>query len=294
MKKKLHFHYQLYDCYISFGLWIQLIWQSVLLVIRRILRFFKRIMMYLKTYIPILICIVLFEFAIIPIGINLKKYGSWMDGFWDLRLFMLTSILISTVVGIFSGETKRHKELIEQYSTYESFKFASEKFIFSLGCIADFMIEIDLFLSEEKFDDFYTQLKEKMKESLPQIKNKVVKDKHLLYSTEKIPRIMAIKIYFEQYYRALNNTNNSLLTHKYIGDIKHALNQIDCIFNELKAEYLFIEEQKEGYTDIQLLKFIDSLSRAIYPAIADIRKPWRWDIRINKRIYTIICKSQEN
>ena len=294
MKKKLHFHYQLYDGYISFGLWIQLIWQSVLLVIRRILRFFKRIMMYLKTYIPILICIVLFEFAIIPIGINLKKYDSWMDGFWDLRLFMLTSILISTVVGIFSGETKRHKELIEQYSTYESFKFASEKFIISLGCIADFKIEIDLFLSEEKFDDFYTQLKEKMKESLPQIKNKVVKDKHLLYSTEKIPRIMAIKIYFEQYYRALNNTNNSLLTHKYIGDIKHALNQIDCIFNELKAEYLFIEEQKEGYTDIQLLKFIDSLSRAIYPAIADIRKPWRWDIRINKKIYTIICKSQEN
>ncbi len=194
--------------------------------------------MYLKTYIPILICIVLFEFAIIPIGINLKKYGLWMDGFWDLRLFMLTSILISTVVGIFSGETKRHKELIEQYSTYESFKFASEKFIISLGCIADFKIEIDLFLSEEKFDDFYTQLKEKMKEPLPQIKNKVVKDKHLLYSTEKIPRIMAIKIYFEQYYRALNNTNNSLLTHKYIGDIKHALNQIDCIFNELKAEYL--------------------------------------------------------
>ncbi len=250
--------------------------------------------MYLKTYILILICIVLFEFAIIPIGINLKKYGSWMDGFWDLRLFMLTSILISTVVGIFSGETKRHKELLEQYSTYESFKFASEKFIISLGCIADFKIEIDLFLSEEKFDDFYTQLKEKMKEPLPQIKNKVVKDKHLLYSTEKIPRIMAIKIYFEQYYRALNNTNNSLLTHKYIGDIKHALNQIDYIFNELKAEYLFIEEQKEGYTDIQLLKFIDSLSRAIYPAIADIRKPWRWDIRINKKIYTIICKSQEN
>ena len=250
--------------------------------------------MYLKTYIPILICIVLFEFAIIPIGINLKKYDSWMDGFWDLRLFMLTSILISMVVGIFSSETKRHKELLEQYSTYESFKFASEKFIFSLGCIADFMIEIDLFLSEEKFDDFYTQLKEKMKESLPQIKNKVVKDKHLLYSTEKILRIMAIKIYFEQYYRALDNTNNSLLTHKYIGDIKHALNQIDYIFNELKAEYLFIEEQKEGYTDIQLLKFIDSLSRAIYPAIADIRKPWRWDIRINKRIYTIICKSQEN
>lgn len=294
MKKKLHFHYQLYDGYISFGLWIQLIWQSVLLVIRRILRFFKRIIMYLKTYIPILICIVLFEFAIIPIGINLKKYDSWMDGFWDLRLFMLTSILISMVVGIFSSETKRHKELLEQYSTYESFKFASEKFIFSLGCIADFMIEIDLFLSEEKFDDFYTQLKEKMKESLPQIKNKVVKDKHLLYSTEKILRIMAIKIYFEQYYRALDNTNNSLLTHKYIGDIKHALNQIDYIFNELKAEYLFIEEQKEGYTDIQLLKFIDSLSRAIYPAIADIRKPWRWDIRINKRIYTIICKSQEN
>lgn len=133
-----------------------------------------------------------------------------------------------------------------------------------------------------------------MKEPLPQIKNKVVKDKYLLCSTEKIPRIVVIKIYFEQYYRALDNTNNSLLTHEYIGSIKHALEQMDYIFNKLKAKLLFIEEQKECFTDIQLLKFIDSLSRVIYPSIADIRRPWRWDVRINNRIYTIICKLQEN
>ena len=255
MKKKLHFRYQLYDCYISFEVWMQLIWQRVLLVIRRIFRLCKRIMVHLKTYIPILICIVFFELAVIPIGISLKKYNSWIDGFWDLRLFMLTSILISMVVGVFSSEMKRHKELLDQYSTYESFKFASQNFILSLGCIADFKVEIDLFLSEEKFDDFYSQLKEKMKEPLPQIKNKVVKDKYLLYSTEKIPRIVAIKIYFEQYYRALDNTNNSLLTHEYIGSIKHALKQMDYIFNELKAELLFIEEQKECYTAFKIYRF---------------------------------------
>lgn len=48
MKKKLHFWYQLYDCQLSFGLWIQLIWQRVLLVIRRIFRFLINIKKYMK------------------------------------------------------------------------------------------------------------------------------------------------------------------------------------------------------------------------------------------------------
>lgn len=56
------------------------------------------------------------------------------------------------------------------------------------------------------------------------------------------------------------------------------------IHNELQMERLLIEEQKSCYTDIQLLKFVDGISRVIYPAIADLRHPWRWDIGKNNKI----------
>ena len=34
----------------------------------------------------------------------------------------------------------------------------------------------------------------------------------------------------------------------------------------------------------ELLKFVDGISRVIYPAIADLRHPWRWDIGKNNKI----------
>ena len=75
-----------------------------------------------------------------------------------------------------------------------------------------------------------------------------------------------------------------MLTNEFIGPIEHAIEQIDSIHNELQMERLLIEEQKSCYTDIQLLKFVDGISRVIYPAIADLRHPWRWDIGKNNKI----------
>jgi len=107
-------------------------------------------------------------------------------------------------------------------------------------------------------------------------------------ANKKLPREVVIKIYFEQYFRALNNVNNALLTNQFIGPVEHAIEQIDYIYNELQAERLLIEEQAAGYTDKQLLKFIDAVSRGIYPAVADLRHPWRWDIKRNDKMTQII------
>ena len=62
---------------------------------------------------------------------------------------------------------------------------------------------------------------------------------------------------------------------------------IDYIYNEVLAEMLLIEK-KDNYSDVQLLRFIDVISRCIYPAIADIRRPWRWDIKINIKMRDIL------
>lgn len=195
-----------------------------------------------------------------------------------------TSLMIATVIGIIDSESKRHKVLLKQYETYERLKYKSEQFVCSLCEVANFQSDMNIFLSEKNFDMFYQKLIEYMEQDLPKIQQKVISDIFLNYSTKELSRELAIKMYFEQYSRALNNVNYALLTNEFIGPIEHAIEQIDSIHNELQMERLLIEEQKSCYTDIQLLKFVDGISRVIYPAIADLRHPWRWDIGKNNKI----------
>lgn len=98
-------------------------------MLKRILRFGKRIIWYMKDIIPIIMCGIIFELIVIPIGLFLNKYKSWIDGIWDLRTFLLTSVLIAIVLKIYSSESERHKSLTKQYEVYESFKYASQRFV---------------------------------------------------------------------------------------------------------------------------------------------------------------------
>ena len=100
----------------------------------------KKISCLFEKIYPIILCVTLFEVIIIPIGIQLEKYESWIDGFWDLRNFMLTSLMIATVIGIIDSESKRHKVLLKQYETYERFKYNSEQFVCSLCEVANFQV----------------------------------------------------------------------------------------------------------------------------------------------------------
>lgn len=184
---------------------------------------------------------------------------------------MLTSLMIATVIGIIDSESKRHKVLLKQYETYERLKYKSEQFVCSLCEVANFQSDMNIFLSEKNFDMFYQKLIEYMEQDLPKIQQKVISDIFLNYSTKELSRELAIKMYFEQYSRALNNVNYALLTNEFIGPIEHAIEQIDSIHNELQMERLLIEEQKSCYTDIQLLKFVDGISREINGKMKTIR-----------------------
>lgn len=260
----------------------------VYLMLKCILRFGKRIIWYMKDIIPIIMCGIIFELIVIPIGLFLNKYKSWIDGIWDLRTFLLTSVLIVIVLKIYSSESERHKSLTKQYEVYESFKYASQRFVCSLCRIVEIEINHDFFGTDTGFDDFYETIKEKLECCFPEIQNEIIEDDYLLYSTKKIPREVVIKIYFKQYLRELDNVNNLLYAENFIGPMEHAVEQINYIYNELQAEECVVEEQASNYTDIQLLKFVDVISRCIYPAVKDLRHPWRWDFKIREKMCQII------
>lgn len=292
MEKKeqpyIFFKFQLHKGYVPLYEWIILQIYCVKLITKRFLRLGKRISIYLKKYIPIIICVIGFELIVIPLGMHLGKYTSWVDGFWDLRNFMLTSIIISVFTGVLNMEITRHKKLVEQYWAYQDFKFSSKEFVKSLCGIANVNVEMDMFLSEEQYDLYQETLVKEIENSQNGIKFEVVDCKKLFGCEKKLSRQKAIILIFEQYYRELVNLNKTLLLSEFEGSIEHAMQQIDYIYNELKVEEFILEENKKGYTDKDLLKFSLGIAGTIYCAIADIRRPWRWDIVINQKMDEII------
>ena len=290
-KKYLQFNYQLHHGKAPFKAWIRLNYYKYVLRAKRILRFCKRCSLYVYKYIPILLCVILFEILIIPVGLKLNKYDSWIDGIWDLRVFMLTSLIISIFTGILNSEIDRNRTLKKQYETYQILKCNSENFICTLCSIAGILVDDAIFMSEELFDEFYKMIYYYQQLDSPRIRNPIIEDSKLLYSTKNLKRSVMLVIVIKQYLRELNRVNNALVSYNFEGSKAHCIDQIDYIYNELLAELLVIEEQEDDYSDFQLLKFIDSISRCILPAIADIRRPWRWDMVLNYKISKILKES---
>ena len=284
----IFFTYQLHNGYVPIIEWIKLTYYSILLRIKRLLRMCKRISTYLMRYLIIGISVIVFESVIIPLGIYLKKYEVWTDGIWDLRNFVLTSIIISIVVSVSSIEIKRSKELRKQYIAYESFKYESTSFVVALCKIENVIFNLDIFQNEKNFEKFYQILQNGLKNDFLEEKHSLIVESDLLYSTKELPRSVVTIIYFEQYLRKLDRIKEIFLLSDFEGRIEDAVSQIEYIYDEIQAERLLIEKQEDNYSGEQLLKFVDCISRAIYPAIVYVRDPWWWDEKLNKKMTEII------
>lgn len=282
----MKFKFQLHDGRAYFSTWLTLCFQATLLLFVRFCRFCKRILIYLKRYIPIFFCIILFEAIIIPVGIHLGKYTSWIDGIWDLRSFFFTAILISIVGGILQEENKRHKGLVKQFDTYKSFMLESEKFCGRLCYLLGVKHNQEIFMNESQHDDFrccvYSKIEVCEKYTVRKLNDlSVAENPHFIYSTPSVKPKAYIKIIFEHYLKVLDTLRQCIQQSSFIGPMEHAVSQLDDIYENIQKEMIQIESDDENYTEIQLLRFTECISRYIYPAIADIRHPWRWDIKIN-------------
>lgn len=291
----MKFKFQLHEGKVSFFTWLTLCFQVMLLVIVRFLRFCKRIVVYLKRYIPIFFCIVLFEAIIIPVGLHLGKYKSWVDGIWDLRNFFFTAILISVVSGILQEEHKRNKELRKQFEAYKLFMHESEQFIDRLCLLLGVEYHNDRFLKEDHYQEFLSCVYDRIHECAKQpgrkiIELPVVQNPHFMYSTAQVKPDTYVKIVFDRYLRAIDILNQNILQSSFIGTIDHAISQLDTIYEEVQMELIQIESDTDIYTENQLLRFTECICRCIYPAIADIRRPWRWDIEINNAMGKLLMK----
>lgn len=282
----MKFSFQLHRGNVRFFTWLALSFHAMLLLLIRFLRLCKRFFAYLKHYIPIFFCIILFEIIIIPIGIELGKYTLWIDGIWDLRNFFFTAILISVVSGILQEEHKRNKELKKQFESYKLFMFESNQFINQLCLLLGVEPNNARFQNEDQLYAFLSRVYNRIHECAQQPSRKVielpvVQNSHFVYSTPQIKSNAYVKIIFEHYLREIDILNQTILQSSFIGTIDHAIYQLDSIYEDVRMELIEIESDTDIYTENQLLRFTESICRSIYPAIADIRRPWKWDAIIN-------------
>lgn len=264
------------------------------LLTKRFLRACKRVINYSKNYFINFIAVILFEIMIIRLGLELGKYDSFIDGIWDMSTLLITSILVPFIICVWNSETDRHLELKKQFNVYQNFKSKSEDFIISLCNVINYEIGSNIFLSEDEFDNFYSSLKNKqLTINKGDIAMKSIKDKSTLYSMESTDRISYLNIIISKYMRSIEETKQQLFLHDFIGTISHAISQLSYIYDELEIEKKLIMNHSMEYSDYYLCKFINSISRSILPAIADIRRPWGWDKELDKKIKKVLDTSNK-
>ena len=292
----MKFQYQLHEGNVSFFSWISLELLALSLLIIRFLRFCKRILTYVIRYIPILCLIILFEAIVIPVGIQLKQYNSWIDGIWDLREFFLTSFVISFIGGFFLSEIRRHQGLVGQHHFYSAFKHESEQLFNYLGYLLGLEHNDNKFLSDEQYESFLSCMYSRISDCEKNHSNRNLKSfsnveyPHFIYSTPQLEPITFIKIVLNRYLRVIEATSQSIQKYSFVGTKQHMIEQLDYIHEEIQKELILIESNHSSYTEKQLLCFTEHLYRTVHPAIADARRPWRWDVSINDHIHKLLKK----
>ena len=224
------------------------------------------------------------ELSIVPVGIEIGKFSSVYDAIWDIRWIVCNTIFIPLFINIIQNENHRRNELRKQFNAYKTFMFDTEFFILRLCRVFGMdSLEGDL-LSEEGYDKMLKNIMSYNYE------NRIKKTTFCVeYPCDyEVKRIAYLDIQFSVFMRRIENITNVVCQNDFIGRIDHFVSQMNSVNDLLISERTIMLKSNDNYTDNQLKNFISLFLRCIYPAIADIRRPWRWDIDRNSRIQRIL------
>lgn len=262
----------LYKINIVDGIFIfhQIIW----LLVRRGLRLLKRVFSRSLNIVVVVICGILFSLLVIPLGISIDKYNTWYDGLWDLRTFILTSVLIVFVNNNISEEKGRNEALQKQYFTYHSFMFDTEKYIEDLLDAAGCSYQVSsIFLTENKLELFKRELA-----VLPC--SEFALNRHSFNHIE----INLVSLNKKQINYLSNLLNYINVTDKLVFNKNSCRQWILEAINTIENENLKIKNYENHYEPDDIKNFINKCLVDYIYIIAELRRPWRWDHHRNMKI----------
>ena len=250
---------------------------KLILLLKRIKRFCKRILSYNLQLLIISLILSFLSVIFIVLGLKLQRYSSWLEGLWDFKDIFLTSIIITLIINTINKETTRHTNLLEQLSHYEDLFFISEKYIKSILEIISITYDNHIFTTDEIHENFKNNI----------IDGDILKNNKLLDNLN-----IDIRKYFEfisnQYINRLFITKSYLIRIQGEDFSYYALDHMNDCIEEIEKTILKINHMKDEKVLKEIFDFCILISNIIAPIIISFRKPWRWDMKINNKIYKLL------
>ncbi len=246
---------------------------KTILKINRIKRFIKREFLNNKTNLVSIIFILIVIIAIIFLGIHIGEYNSFFEGLWEMKELLITNVILIVFLTIYSSEMEWHNKLINQYDIYYSIMCMSEWYINDLLSLMNYKVVNSIYIDEDNYYDFYRKISELKNNVKLNCKGEKLK-KYLLYLNNKYINKMGLLVNSNEKFIGVDNLRVKELLYENIDEIIYDLENIDS--NSLDSNYL--------------KKYICNISGVLHLLIAEYRRPWRWDITIDKKIRSILRK----
>ncbi len=259
------------------------------LVIRRILRNCKRLIIEITKYWYIVIAVMGISIIIILLGLYFNVYTSWRRGLWDLRTFLMSSIVIVIFNNVIKSEADRHKKLIVQHSKYTNFIYEETKFINSLLSIFGFYCNIDPLLSSNRHNLFINSI-DALKIGLSY--SALTTPPNYIEIPEYYTREIYIKFLCKNNIEIIKNTKKyfeeKLLVN--VSETTFLLGKCDEAIEKCNEILYTVDILDEGVFECIMLDWITSLSSISFLICAVMRRPWRAekDYKIKREIDAIL------
>lgn len=121
------------DYYVSLWAWIRILWFKGLGYIWRTARFLKRewkdAKIFIFTSLFTLVCCVLLVMA----GISMEKYANWIDGFWDLKSTLLTTVVLGGFLQLITDSRNWNRKILMQWNFSTNFSWESRDLLVNIA-----------------------------------------------------------------------------------------------------------------------------------------------------------------
>lgn len=268
------FNYRRTRFHVPMLIWFQLnfIWLKLLFI--RSLRFLKRVVIDIKPLFFVAVFAVVFAGLIGMLGVALEKYVVWYESFWDLKIFLFTSVFLSGFSLVTTGEREHRKKLKQQENEYFEFLFHSECFFRNVFGIFNEDYKHNLFQTENAHNRFLTTMKN-LSDKARTGDLTIQLPKQFDESTTVFD---CLTFFFKEYRQTIESIRKFSTMLVNYTEAQHLAEMCDNACRELREKEFIIKFADSNYSAklTEILEFMGQLHGTVASIIGCLRRPWRY------------------
>ena len=239
-------------------------------------RFIKRLFKYLNSVLYTLIIICMYITIVYLVGKKMNLYDTFFDTIWETKNMIVTSIIIVYVSNVIKQEKDRNQALKKQFAFYGSIYYIADNIIGAVSGLIDCPHNYYYLMYQDIYDGF--------------------RDYVMNYNFNTVFSRSKLNNFRKQYREALYDLNT----------ITYRLNSIDLIASDMDYSQLKtyikritnqlhkIDSDSKAGTVITMKNDILALCDELYYLVAEIRRPWRWDLKRDNYIRKLLVENNSN